>query len=193
MAKSPSHPEFLDGTVHSQEDAQRWNRELNRGVRDAAARVGTLTGAELRETFAQTRSHPGSDGSSDVDNPSPDGAAAGLRSQIFTLGRPFPGAQAIPAGAFHLEGSWTMVELLKASAEVWRDLADVEPDDGIADGYRAMARDLERYASALESASAGNGPFSKAVDREERSSKWTARGPRKSNSASGGPGVPVKR
>lgn len=64
--------------------------------------------------------------------------------------RPCPGAPAIPAGAFQLHGSWTVYELLRASAEVWRDLAEVEDDESTAEGFLAMATDLEQYARALE-------------------------------------------
>jgi hypothetical protein len=58
--------------------------------------------------------------------------------------------RARPPSTFKPEGSWTLVELIQASAEVWMDLAEVEPDASIADGYRAMARDLDRYADMLE-------------------------------------------
>jgi len=66
--------------------------------------------------------------------------------------RPFPGAPAVRPGAFELNGPWTISALLRASAEVWMDLADIEDDEGIAVGYRAMARDLDLYATALQNA-----------------------------------------
>lgn len=64
--------------------------------------------------------------------------------------RPFPGTPSVPPGAFYLRGSWTIGELLRASAEIWSDLADIEEDEGVALGYRAIAADLEQYACALE-------------------------------------------
>jgi hypothetical protein len=54
-----------------------------------------------------------------------------------------------PVG-FEPEGSWTLVELVEASAEVWEDLADEEADVFIAAGYRAMAKDLARFAAMLD-------------------------------------------
>ena len=57
---------------------------------------------------------------------------------------------AIPAGAFALEGCWTISDLIRVSAEVWQDLADVEDDLAIAAGYRSMARDLEKLAGEFD-------------------------------------------
>jgi hypothetical protein len=57
----------------------------------------------------------------------------------------------VALSSFETRASWTIIELIQASAEVWRDLADVEDDSQIADGFRAMASDLERYAAALGS------------------------------------------
>lgn len=50
---------------------------------------------------------------------------------------------------FEPRGSWTIVALIEASAEMWGDLADVEDDASIAEGYRAMSADLSRFARAL--------------------------------------------
>lgn len=52
--------------------------------------------------------------------------------------------------AFKTQGTWTMPELMQASADVWIDLADVEDDASIADGYRKMADDLRRLAVLLD-------------------------------------------
>jgi hypothetical protein len=64
----------------------------------------------------------------------------------------FLGTPAIQPGAIELSGAWTISALVRASAEVWGDLAAVEDDPAIADGYRAMARDLAAFARALEQA-----------------------------------------
>ncbi len=154
MATSRSPPEFRDDGTPAPDHAQRWYRDLKQGVRDATARAAMLTTKDLKEA---RRPMPTS--KHEVEPPSTRANhQAALAAARAAQGRPFPGAPAVPAGAFTLEGSATIGDLLLASAEVWNDLADVEDDHGIAAGYRAMASDLQQYARALDAARSGLGP-----------------------------------
>src|SRR4051794_18660492 len=111
MTKSRSHPKCPDDATPAPGDALRWFRDLKQGVRDATARAAMLTGKELNQVGpAQPAVAPPSTPAT-----RPEARATARAAQ----GRPFPGAPAVPAGAFTLEGSATLDELLWASVEVW--------------------------------------------------------------------------
>jgi hypothetical protein len=91
-----------------------------------------------RPAVGDTAIGKGQDGS---DSPALDGQAA------LTSGRAVQAKlEYANSGGFRPAGTWALSELILASPEMWRDLADVEDEVLIADGYKAMARDLDRYA-----------------------------------------------
>ncbi|MBV8166113.1 MAG: hypothetical protein JO021_04920 [Alphaproteobacteria bacterium] len=52
---------------------------------------------------------------------------------------------------FRTRGQWSMPELVRASADVWVELAEAEDDASIATDYRTMASDLRQLAQLLDS------------------------------------------
>jgi hypothetical protein len=89
----------------------------------------------------------------------PQAAGRGSRA-VSPPGRPHARAKTGPtprpapprprANRLSTHGPWDMAELVRASAEVWVDLADVEDDQAMASAFRIMALDLEQLAQLLD-------------------------------------------